>query len=113
MGSAAWTRANKLLSCAAAVENTDAFYKVSSFLSGVRDCRTIRRSSGPLCCLVIIYLIWYLLSDEIQRSAKVGAPGMVNSISVVFYHFCPSKHSQQLEHRLRPTFVVLMVFIKE
>ena len=35
--------ANKLLSCAAAVENTDAFYKVSSFLSGVRDCRTIGR----------------------------------------------------------------------
>ena len=26
----------------------------------------------------------------IQRSAKIGAPGLVNFITAVAYHFCPS-----------------------
>ena len=29
------------------------------------------------------------ISYVIQRSAKVDAPGLVNSISAVAYHYCP------------------------
>ena len=30
------------------------------------------------------------LRVQVQRSAKVGAPGLVNFITAVAYHFCPS-----------------------
>ena len=38
----------------------------------------------------------------VQGLAKVGAPGLVNFISAVAYHFCPacSAHSRNLVHRL-------------
>ena len=32
----------------------------------------------------------YRLPDYVQRSAKVGAPGLVNFITAVAHHFCPS-----------------------
>ena len=30
------------------------------------------------------------LASSLQRSANVGAPGLVTSITAVAYHFCPS-----------------------
>ena len=30
------------------------------------------------------------LFPDVQRSAKVGAPGLVNFITALAYHFCPS-----------------------
>ena len=43
-----------------------------------------------------------LLAISVQRSAKVGAPGLVNFIAVVAYHFCLNlpAASQILVHRL-------------
>ena len=32
----------------------------------------------------------YLLNIFVQRWAKVGAPGLVNIITAVAYHICPS-----------------------
>ena len=48
---------------------------------------------------------WRVLQEAqafIQRSAKVGAPSLVNFITAVAYHFCSAclKHSRNLEHRL-------------
>ena len=44
---------------------------------------------------------------QVQRSDKVGAPGLVNFISAVANHFCPAclQHSHNLEQRLLLTFV--------
>ena len=42
------------------------------------------------------------VSYKIQRSAKVGAPGLVNSITAVAYYPAPVclQHSRNLVHRL-------------
>ena len=38
----------------------------------------------------------------VQRSAKVGAPGLMNFIAAVAYHICPAclQQSRNLVHRL-------------
>ena len=43
-----------------------------------------------------------LARKELQRSAKVGAPGLVNFTTALAYHFCPSLPAaiMQLEHCL-------------
>ena len=54
-------------------------------------------------------------ADLLQGSTKVGAPGLVNFITAVAYHFCPAclQHSCNLVHRLKPISVILANFIKE
>ena len=38
----------------------------------------------------------------VQRSAKVGAPGLVNFITAVAYHFCPTLPAAFTQHGALP-----------
>ena len=55
-----------------------------------------------LHCPRVVNAAW----SEIQRSAKVGAPGLMNFIIAVANHFCGCppclQRSRNLEHRLKP-----------
>ena len=54
------------------------------------------------CVIIQLYV-------TLQRSAKVGEPGLVNFITAVAYHFCPAclQHSRNLVHRHYPISVDL------